>query len=710
MSLKIRQFAPSSMARQLALGVALAMPVAAFSAVLGDIRILSSYGEAFKAEIPLNNVTQREDGKLVAKIAKPADYQRAKADFDIAYASLEFNVIKRGDNQFVEITSPEPLNISLYDLVVELTGGTQRLVRQYSFLMDSNQDKTPEKADITPIETQSAPISSPATPLPEKTAPAAPAQDRTLAQNVVNNSGSQSKAAAPKPAPVKSASANAAEKDKNYKVTRGDYLSEIALKNKPHNVSLNQMMVALLRANPDAFVDDNINRLRSGVVIKVPTAQDAQQVDANEANRIVVAHIQDFNRYRQQLGQQVSKSKAASGKTTQRGQGNVSLQVAEEKNKTDNQDRLKLSKAGKGKASAEDKVASNRALADANEQIQALEKNVADLQKLLAMKNKALAEAQEKATDQEADKPEESKKDNGPGLLEKMKDMPHLWQTASGVLLALVALIAGLLIAKKRKKKPVEPEEVHDDTPVAPVAAGAAVAVADAESESAAEQNNALDIDVSEVAEPTTPAAPVDIGNKIDFDLDLNNAADTNEPAPEDAVPEAAGDTATPEPEPAAEPEPVIDEVAEAPAAVAEPDTATTEEAAAVADNVAAELDVPAEQPEETPAEPVVETPVSEVAPEPEQPAAPAAPVEPPKAAPPEEDKFELDLPPADETDGEPSPEQAKRDEMKLKLELADAYQQIDDKDGARELLEEVINSGTPEFAEQAKAKLATLK
>lgn len=767
MSLKTHSLVSSSLkASYLAVTLAFALPATTYAAALGDIHVISSFGQPFKAEIPLTNISKREDGKLVPGLGKPEDYQRSNASFNAAYASLQFTIAKKGDQQFVEITSAAPLNISLYDLVVELRGGIQRQVKAYSFMMDSvSPDASKDEADTdanaksevtTPtVAAPAGPISSPvSTPVDNgvKTN-----SDQQLAQQVIKapaNQPNQPISSSPQPipaapkAPVKPLNGLAepaapapnkngvvpkkerpqpTDKDvtkKSFVVSKGDILGTISRQMKPRNVSLNQMMVALLRANPDAFVDNNINRLRSGAVLRVPSASEASSIDAKEANQIVIAQIQDFDRYRQALANHVANSRADKTKNAQRAGGKVALHVNEEKNKDQPQDRLTLSKAGKSGDKKEEHIASKKAQADADSRVKALEKNVADLQKLLAMKNQALAEAQAKADDKTGDASAEGKDDNkkldqkgffaGIGdsiknawkhftnFIGSLNDIPHFVQIAVGLLIALIALLAGLIVSRIRKNRKPTPEEVKDDTPYTAVATGAAGAAALSQM---GEEDDAAKAD--------TP--PVDIANKIDFDLNLDNAQATNDeptivdepvaetstdnaPANEaDAVenapaaenntvaPEAA--PAQPQPEEAAVPEP---EMAAAPAAP-EPEV--------VAPEPAAQAEVP---------------PVPEA--EPEAPAATAAEPAPAADAPattnnaaPEEEKLELDIPNQVDENGMPTPEQAQRDELTMKLDLASAYQEIGDNEGAKELLEEIINSNNPEFVAQAKEKLAAL-
>ena len=186
-------------------------------------------------------------------------------------------------------------------------------------------------------------------------------------------------------------------------VKPGDTLSKIAGNYKPDGVSLDQMLVGLYRANPNAFTGKNMNRLRAGQILVVPDADAVKSSAASntEAHSVVMAHAADFNSYRGKLAEQVERAPAEkrnAGKQT--ASGSITAKVKELPTPTgDSPDKLKLSKAapadakgGKGKGAAEeDKIAKEKATAEANSRLKELEKNVGDLQRLLDVKNKDLA-------------------------------------------------------------------------------------------------------------------------------------------------------------------------------------------------------------------------------------------------------------------------------------------------------------------------------
>jgi pilus assembly protein FimV len=462
-----------------AVTLALALPMAANAAGLGKLTVLSSLGQPLRAEIELNSVSKEEEGALVARLAPADAFKKANIDFNPVLSSLRFSVEQRQGKQLIRISSSQAINEPFVDLLLELSGGGSRLVREYTFLLDPPDMRKPQTAQSAPATppaskpAASAPVTASAKPAaaPVAVAPAAsaPAANATPTAAAINNSDEEptsrivTKAApsseaeelirngrsndqsgltnAPVPAAVAEktvpaapakmdfkaddaaatpavatsgkrgkggkAASNAAQSDaktegKSYRVKEGDTLAEIANRTKDNTVSLDQMLVALYRANPDAFIGDNINRLRAGRVLSVPDAATANAVDKGEARTTVVAQAQDFNAYRNKLAGQVANGPSRkAGDSRQSSSGKVTARVEEKSGAGEAKDKLQLSKAGASdraaaeKAAAEDKIAADKAIAEANERVKALEKNVSDLQKLLEIKNKTLAEMSE---------------------------------------------------------------------------------------------------------------------------------------------------------------------------------------------------------------------------------------------------------------------------------------------------------------------------
>ena len=101
--------------------------------------------------------------------------------------------------------------------------------------------------------------------------------------------------------PVKEAAKPPAEVTTQQEVKKGDTVGGIARANLPPGITLNQMLIAIYRANQDAFIRENVNLVRAGRILNIPSAQELGSVDADEANRLVRAHMAEFREYRSRL-------------------------------------------------------------------------------------------------------------------------------------------------------------------------------------------------------------------------------------------------------------------------------------------------------------------------------------------------------------------------------------------------------------------------
>ncbi|CUI04779.1 FimV/HubP family polar landmark protein [Massilia antarctica] len=391
-----------------AVASAVFLSTSAYAAGLGKLTVLSALGQPLNAEIELTSVANDEASGLVAKLAPAEAFRQANIDFNPALLSLRFNVEQRGGRQFIKITSAQPVNEPFVDMLLELNWGSSgRLVREYTFLLDPVEMRS----------TQTAQVSAPVDVLSQGSRNGAKA-DAKAGAKAGGKTGAATAAKPPADAPAEpkadkaepkaaasqepQRAAGKGEGDSEYKVKRGDTLGKIAAHIKPADISLDMMLVALYRANPDAFAGNNMNRLKSGQILSVPEAA-AIKGSESEARGVVVAHATDFNAYRNKLAGQVASGSAdKEPEKTQSAAGKITAKVAERPTAAnESKDQLKLSKAtgatdvaGKtGALTPEDKIAKEKAMADATKRVKELEKNVGDLEKIMTVKSKTAAGA-----------------------------------------------------------------------------------------------------------------------------------------------------------------------------------------------------------------------------------------------------------------------------------------------------------------------------
>lgn len=170
------------------------------------------------------------------------------------------------------------------------------------------------------------------------------------------------------------------------------------------SATLYQALAALLQANPSAFVDGNLNRLRAGSTLRIPDAAAMQAIDAEEARRLYSQHMRDYAAYRGRVAQgAVAAKPAASGGESS---GRIST-ASPPPAPPSGRDELRLSSAAVDAAGGQaavdrlldERAATQRALADAQARSGELERNIQSMQGLLDLQNATLARLQQQGQD-----------------------------------------------------------------------------------------------------------------------------------------------------------------------------------------------------------------------------------------------------------------------------------------------------------------------
>lgn len=365
----------------LAVATALAMGLCASQALalsLGRISVLSTLGTPLLAEVEILDINPDEADSLKATAASPEAFKAAGLEFNPALTGLRVSLEKRPDGRsYLRLRSDRSINDPFVDLMLDASWASGRIVRDYTMLFDPPVVKqAPTAVTPTPAQINSVParISAPAPSAPPVTTPTAP----------VASSAPPARTAAPK-APAKTAPVVAKKSDasaQSVTVKPGDTAGKIASAHLPPDVSLDQMLVAMLRANPEAFLDSNVNRIRSGAVLSMPSAEEAQATPIREAHQTVVAQSNDFNAFRSKLATSAPLTQVAAA--DRQASGSVQTKVDDKKAGATAPDKLTLSQGTVKDKAGEVAIAKERQAADATKKTEALSKTIADLDKLVA--------------------------------------------------------------------------------------------------------------------------------------------------------------------------------------------------------------------------------------------------------------------------------------------------------------------------------------
>ncbi|QKE63732.1 FimV family protein [Aquipseudomonas campi] len=376
--------------RKLVLAIAAASAMtsgAAHALGLGEVTLKSSLSQPLVAEIELLEVRDLGTTEVIPTLASPEEFNKAGVDRQYFLTDLKFTpVIKPNGKSVIRITSSKPVREPYLNFLVEVLWPNGRLLREYTLLLDPPMYSPQPVVAAAPRLPVSAPVSAPAprpqsvAPTPRPVAPAAPA--------------------APRPTPAASTAAQIS--GDQYKTTSNDTLWEIAQRSR-HSGSVHQAMLAIQELNPNAFVDGNINRLKSGQVLRLP---DEQQVKSRSQAQAIAQVTEQNTAWRE------GRSLAATGTrqldATKRSEAGAAPAKAESK------DSLKLVAAESGKSAggsekgAGDSKALNDQLAVTKESLDStrreneelkdrmgdLQGQLDKLQKLIELKDNQLAKLQ----------------------------------------------------------------------------------------------------------------------------------------------------------------------------------------------------------------------------------------------------------------------------------------------------------------------------
>lgn len=448
--------------RKLVLAVAAATSMAsgmAHALGLGEVSVKSALNEPLVAEIELLDTKGLSSEEIRSKLASAEDFSRAGVDRQFFLNNLKFTpVIRQNGKSFVRVTSSQAVREPFLNFLLEVYWPAGRVLKEYTLLLDPPM-YTPQE-----LVYRGAPAAAPAAPRVAERPAVAPAAPRQATPGTA----------------VRPAAAASLQGDE-YRVRQNDTLWDIALRANRGGGSVHQTMLAIQDLNPGAFIDGNINQLKSGQVLKLPNAEQIRQRTRSQA----VAEFQsqvDAWRSGAPVERQLDarRRETAAAAPAQAEQGDNLRLVAGESGETE-----VGSDGGAAAKSLADQLALTKEQLDStrlqNEdlasRVEDLSSQVEKLQRLLELKNTQLANLQN-MTDEEQDALAEA------GQLETAAD-------------EVVAVEAGEAVDSADHTEVVAEADVESE-----VAASEEPDAVETEDEEVAEAEQA----VAAVAEPAQPA------------------------------------------------------------------------------------------------------------------------------------------------------------------------------------------------------------
>ena len=416
---------------------------------LGRPQIQSKLGEPLKLEVQVSDLSAQEAQEFQASLANATVYQAAKIGRVAGLDNVRITMVRKGDDLYLlQFQGAEAITEPYVDLLLEFRWASGRAYRNLGFPLSNGQapepsavasNDSPSANNLPPIPADKpAPVAVPPRPAPlppptkepaTKAAPK-PKADKPVAEKPTTNK--------PDPGVL-------TKSGETIEVVRGDTASKLMMTySVGGDVSLDQMLVSLLRNNPKAFVDNNVNRLKAGALITLPTEEEVAAIDRKQAREDIRLQALDFDAYRSQLAGQVGKTKLADANERE-SKGGLKAQVDNKAQKSS--DQLTLSKPG---ASDADKVKQNLESEQAAQRNQEVSKNVTELD--------AISKA--------AGKMQDGLSSSMPNLPAGAQDFVAFLKRYMFELIGLIAVVAAILVSisllRDKRRQQHKPDD--DDT------------------------------------------------------------------------------------------------------------------------------------------------------------------------------------------------------------------------------------------------------
>ncbi|NDC61612.1 MAG: hypothetical protein EBZ60_06315 [Betaproteobacteria bacterium] len=344
-------------------GVALMLSVltacSAHALQLGQPIVHSRLGEPLKLDVQISDLSAQEAQEFQASLATETVYQAAKINRVAGLDNVRVILTKRSEGLYVmQIVGADPVADTYVDLLMEFRWASGRAYRNIGFPL-SNTATYAQKSTAPAEVLANSPASDTAANKPPRSAPLPkdlPAQD-------TNSKSYQDKLAR----------AGNHQSGDTIEVLKGDTASELIMAHPTGDVSLDQLLITMLRNNPKAFVDNNVNRLKAGALVTLPTIDEARTVNRQEARQSIRLQAADFDAYRALLAGRAPTTQLAD---TQARQSSGGLKAQVKNNAQAPADQLTLTKPG---ATDADKVSKELESADSAKRNDEVSKNVSEL-------------------------------------------------------------------------------------------------------------------------------------------------------------------------------------------------------------------------------------------------------------------------------------------------------------------------------------------
>ncbi len=262
------------------LGSALISPLA-WSLGLGEIESKTQLNQPLTAKIKLLSANEFTQEDMSARIASFESYNKFGVNREAIHAQLSFEIQTNADgSKYIQVTSSRPIKEPFLNFLVEFNWPQGRLFREYTVLLD------PPAISENKAQVIASPVTRP-TANPVTRQSARPTQRNTDVAQQDPSSEAETQGLVAKPAPQSSSRTPSKTTPRvqfsgdSLRVNRGDTLWSIATRVRPEGASVHQTLAALYRNNPNAFINNDIDRLKAGVSLRVPPSSQVQAIESS---------------------------------------------------------------------------------------------------------------------------------------------------------------------------------------------------------------------------------------------------------------------------------------------------------------------------------------------------------------------------------------------------------------------------------------------
>lgn len=400
--------------RKLALAVVVAMASSRLYALgLGEIELHSALNEPLNADVTLLAPQSGGLDNAVVRLAPNDEFEKAGIERPDILSNINFNVVRNKDGSaHIHITSKQPIREPFLDFIMQLSWKSGRLLREYTLLLDPPVFGKEKMAPVTAAET-AAPATVKTTPTETPSPTEAPTEAATPAQPAAGMTAPQVSASTGE-SQIQSRIQHHNGTTSYGPTKRNDTLWSIAKNLLPDDsVSVYQMMMALLKENPQAFYDNNVNSLKAGYVLRIPEKSEVAAIDATQAEREAALQHQRWLQARRGLSSAAKSgevsAKANTGEAQQSNAQGQEKESAHLRLVAPGDTSVKSAGAGGGEQNEIDKLRSDLAIAmessdtakresdDLRSRVTTLEGQINSLQRLLTLKDQALNDMQKRS-------------------------------------------------------------------------------------------------------------------------------------------------------------------------------------------------------------------------------------------------------------------------------------------------------------------------